>query len=391
DFKFDFTPLSGHTEYAKLTKYATEGVLCLLSDSTNAQVKKFTTSEKKIGDSIKAIFKQIKGRIIISTFASNVHRVQQIVEASVEQNRKVIVFGRSMAKVVNFSLKYNYITAPPGTFITAKEFPHLPPEKITILSTGSQGEPLAALSRIADGSHKQIKIIPGDTIVFSSSPIPGNQEYINRTINKLFKAGANVIVNSPLTDTHTSGHASETELKIMLSLTKPKHFMPIHGEYAMLKRHAQLAIATGVDPQNIHILDNGEVLTFAPNKVFTHYAVKAGAIYVDSNNEDVDNSIIRERKLMSDDGMLGIVFSTLNYKLMRLPNVVSRGFIYVRDSEALVTDIENKAKELYENYYSETKKFNPNQFYNLLLPTLADFIYEKTERKPMIVPIIMNV
>lgn len=391
DFKFDFTPLSGHTDYAKLTKYATEGVLCLLSDSTNAQVTKFATSEKKIGDSIKTIFNQIKGRIIISTFASNVHRVQQIVEASVQQNRKVIVFGRSMEKVVNFSQKLKYINAPAGTFITAKEFPHLPPEKITILSTGSQGEPLAALSRIADGSHKQIKIIPGDTIVFSSSPIPGNQEHINRTINKLYKAGANVIINSPLTDTHTSGHASETELKIMLSLTKPEHFMPIHGEYAMLKRHAQLAIDTGVNPKKIHILDNGEVLTFAPNKAFSHYAVKSGAIYIDSNSQDIDSSIVRERKLMSDDGMLAIVFSTSRNKLMRNPNIVSRGFIYVKDSEVLVADIEKKAKELYENYFTDNKKFITNQFNNYITLALADFIYEKTERKPMIVPIIMNV
>lgn len=391
DFKFDFTPLSGHTDYAKLTKFGTEGVLCLLSDSTNALVTKFATSEKKIGDSIKTIFSQIKGRIIISTFASNVHRVQQIIEASVEQNRKVIVFGRSMEKVVNFSQKLKYINAPANTFITAKEFPHLPPEKITILSTGSQGEPLAALSRIADGSHKQIKIIPGDTIVFSSSPIPGNQEHINRTINKLYKAGANVIINSPLTDTHTSGHASETELKIMLSLTKPEHFMPIHGEYAMLKRHAQLAVDTGVNPKKIHILDNGEVLTFAFNKVFTHYSVKAGAIYIDSNNEDVDNTIIRERKLMSDDGMLAIVFTTSHNKLLRNPTIVSRGFIYVKDSEALVADIEKKAKTLYEEYYNESKKFITSQFNTLMTQAIADFIYEKTERKPMIVPIIMNI
>ncbi len=391
DFKFDFTPLSGHTEYAKLTKFSEAGVLCLLADSTNALVTKFATSEKKIGESIKSIFAQIKGRIIISTFASNVHRVQQIVEASVLQGRKVIVFGRSMEKAVSFSQKLKYITAPAGTFITAKEFPHLPPEKITILSTGSQGEPLAALSRIADGSHKQIKIIPGDTIVFSSSPIPGNQEHINRTINKLYRAGANVIVNSPLTDTHTSGHASETELKIMLSLVKPEHFFPIHGEYAMLRRHGQLAVDTGVDPKKVHILDNGEVLTFAPgNKVFIKNSVKSGVIYIDENNFDVDNLVIKERKILSDDGMVAVVFPTQANKLIKTPTLISRGFIYMKDSEDLVDAIQNKAKVLYDEYYSQTKKFILTQLNNVITNALADFIYERTERKPMIVPIVMN-
>ena len=390
DFKFDFTPLVYHTEYAKITKFSEKGVLCLLADSTNAHVSKFSASEKKIGESIKSIFSQIKGRIIISTFASNVHRVQQIVEASVEQNRKVIVFGRSMEKTINVSQKLKYINAPAGTFINVKEFVHLPPEKVTILSTGSQGEPLAALSRIADGTHKHIKIIPGDTIVFSSSPIPGNQEAINRTINKLYRAGCNVIINSPLTDTHTSGHASETELKIMLALTRPEYFFPIHGEYSMLKKHAQLAIATGVDPSKCFVLDNGDVITFTKNKVFSSYSVKSGDVYIDTNNFDIDNSIIRERKILSDDGMVTVIFSTQNYKLNKMPNIVSRGFIYVKNSIDLVEEIQAKAKQTYENYYNKTKRFNQNHVVNIINNELTDYIYEKTEKKPMIVPIIMN-
>lgn len=390
DFKFDFTPLVYHTEYAKITKFSEKGVLCLLADSTNAHVSKFSASEKKIGESIKSIFSQIKGRIIISTFASNVHRVQQIVEASVEQNRKVIVFGRSMEKTINVSQKLKYINAPAGTFINVKEFVHLPPEKVTILSTGSQGEPLAALSRIADGTHKHIKIIPGDTIVFSSSPIPGNQEAVNRTINKLYRAGCNVIINSPLTDTHTSGHASETELKIMLALTRPEYFFPIHGEHSMLKKHAQLAITTGVDPNKCFVLDNGDVLTFTKNKVFSSHSVKSGDVYIDTNNFDIDSSIIRERKILSDDGMVAIVFSTQNYKLNKTPNIVSRGFIYVKNSVDLVEEIQAKAKQAYENYYHKTKRFNQNHMINIINNELTDFIYEKTEKKPMIVPIIMN-
>lgn len=390
DFKFDFTPLQYHTDYAKITKYSEEGVLCLLSDSTNANISKFSVSERKIGESIKNIFSQIKGRIIISTFASNVHRVQQIVEASVEQNRKVIVFGRSMEKTVNVSQKLKYITAPSGTFIGAKEFVHLPPERITILSTGSQGEPLAALSRIADGTHRQIKIIPGDTIVFSSSPIPGNQEAVNRTINKLYKAGCNVIINSPLTDTHTSGHASETELKIMLALAIPQHFIPVHGEYPMLKKHVELAVETGVDRKKCHILDIGEVISFSKNKISIDQAVKSGDVYIDTNNYDIDGSIIRERKILSDDGMVTIIFSTEHYQLKKTPNIVSRGFIYVKNSEGLIESIQTKAQEIYENYYKNSKKFYPNHAVSVISNDLSDFIYEKTEKRPMIVPVIMN-
>ncbi|MDD4000520.1 MAG: ribonuclease J, partial [Bacilli bacterium] len=333
---------------------------------------------------------QIKGLIIISTFASNVHRIRQIVEASIEHKRKIIVFGRSMEKNVNVSQKLNYIQAPSGTFITAKEFPHLPPNKITILSTGSQGEPLAALSKIADGTHRTIKIIPGDTIVFSSSPIPGNQEAINRTINKLYRAGCNVIVNSPLTDTHTSGHASEIELKIMLSLVKPECFLPIHGEYSMLKKHAEIAIATGVDPKKCFLLDKGQVLTFSKNKAAVTHRVHSGDVYIDSYNFDIDNNIIKERKILSDDGMLAVIFSSQKYKLNKNPTIVSRGFIYVKSSEDFINDISDKAKDVYNDYYKRTKRFHPNHIVNIITNELTEYIYERTEKKPMIVPIIMN-
>lgn len=391
DFKFDLTPIGHHTEFAKITKYSEYGIKCLLSDSTNANVKNFSASEKKIGESIKMIFSTIKGRVIISTFASNVHRVQQIVEASVEAGRKVIVFGRSMEKTINVGQQLNYIKAPSGTFINAKQFPHIPPEKITILSTGSQGEPLAALSRIAEGIHRTIKIIPGDTIVFSSSAIPGNQEGINRTINKLYKAGANVIVNSPLTDTHTSGHASETELKIMLSLTRPEYFVPIHGEYSMLKKHVELAIDSGVDPDKCFILENGQVLSINDKLAQSTCAVKSGNIYIDSSSSDVDSKIIWERKILSDDGMLSVIFSADNhYKQTRSSTIVSRGFIYMKKSEELANKIKNKADEIYNKYLSRTKHFNSTHFNNLLSNELSTFIYELTERKPMIIPIIMK-
>lgn len=390
DFKFDFTPIGKHTEYSKIAKYADEGIVCLLSDSTNANITKMSASEKKIGESIKSIFRQIKGRIIIATFASNVHRVQQIVEASIAHDRKIIVFGRSMEKTVNVSQKLNYLNAPAGTFINVKEFTHLPPEKVTILSTGSQGEPLAALSRIAEGTHKLIKIIEGDTIVFSSSPIPGNQEAVNRTINRLYRAGANVIINSPLTDTHTSGHASEVELKMMLSLTRPKYFVPVHGEYSMLKKHSQIAIATGVKKENCFIMDNGDVLEITKAGAKITSKVTSGDVYIDNNSTELNNQIIRERKILADDGMVSLIFSAKNNKLSRLPNVISRGFIYVKKSTEFINQIQTKAASIYEEYYKTTKRFNQNQISTLVNNEISDFIYQQTEKKPMIVPIFMN-
>lgn len=390
DFKIDLTPLSNQTDFEKITEFAKQGVLCLLSDSTNANVKNFTSSEKRIGENIRSIFSTIKGRIIIATFASNVYRVQQIVEASVANNRKVIFFGRSMEKCINVAQKLNYIKAPSNTFINSKEFDYISPEHLTILSTGSQGEPLAALSRIADGSHKKIKIIPGDTIVFSSSAIPGNQESINRTINKLYKAGANVIVNSPLTDTHTSGHASEKELQMMIVLAKPKYFMPIHGEFSMQKRHAELATEAGVAKDNCFILSNGEVLTITAKKAFVNYSVPFGNTYVDSNNIEIDGNIIKERKLMADDGIVSLIFK-VNNDLSLIGNVsfFSRGFVYMKESEKLIANIRKKAASLYTNYLKRNPKATKAQLHNFIAYEMGNFIFQLTERKPIILPSIL--
>lgn len=391
DFKFDFSPLTYHTEYSKITKFADAGVKLLLSDSTNATVNKFTTSERKIGKSIRAIFETIKGRVIISTFASNVHRIQQIVEASVDAGRKVIVFGRSMEKNINVGQQLEYIKAPEGTFINANEFPHLPPNKITILSTGSQGEPLAALSRIANGTHRTIKIIPGDTIVFSSNAIPGNQESINQNINKLYRLGAEIIVNSPLTDTHTSGHASQTELQIMLSLVKPEYFVPIHGNYSMMKIHSKLAIDTGVDPEKIFILNTGDVLSIDEKNVSVNCRVKSGNIYIDSKKNIVDKDIIDERKALSDDGMLSLILSfDNNYNLNNEIAIVSRGFIYMKEAEKLLNSVKEKAMKTYSDYKEKNKVFNEANFKNILNNHISNFIYDLTERRPIIIPIIMK-
>lgn len=390
DFKFDFTPIAEHTDYAKITEYSQKGIILLLSDSTNAGVSNFAPSERKISQNINTIFSNIKGRVLISTFASNVYRVQQIVEASVRAGRKVIVFGRSMEKTINVGQQLKYIKAPQGTFINVSEFPHLPPEKITILSTGSQGEPLAALSRIADGNHKHIKIIPGDTIVFSSSAIPGNQASINRTINKLYKSGANVIINSPLTDTHTSGHASDSELQLMLCLTKPKYFMPIHGEYAMQKRHVDLAIQTGIKKENCFILNNGDVLVINKNGIQKKDKVQSGNIFIDSNNTLVDSNIIKERKLLSEDGMVSCVFVIKHNKLINNPQIISRGFIYMKNSEQLINTIQKKAIEAFKEFANNHKKFNSAVLKKYISNELSSLIFDLTERKPIIIPIIME-
>ena len=390
DFKFDFTPIAEHTEYAKITKFSEQGIVLLLSDSTNAGVSNFAPSERKVSQNINTIFSKIKGRVIISTFASNVYRVQQIVEASVRAGRKMIVFGRSMEKTINVGQQLKYIKAPQGTFINVSEFPHLPPEKITILSTGSQGEPLAALSRIAEGTHKHIKIMPGDTIVFSSSAIPGNQASINRTINKLYKAGANVIINSPLTDTHTSGHASDSELQLMLCLTKPKYFMPIHGEYAMLKKHVDLAVQTGVKKDNCFILNNGEVLLINNKGIKKGQKVQSGNVFIDSNNTLIDSSIIRERRALSEEGMVSCLFVLRHNKLISNPQIISRGFIYMKNSEQLINQIQQKAIDSFKSYSNTHKNFNSTVLQKHISTELSTLIYELTERKPIIIPIIMD-
>ncbi len=393
DFKFDFTPVANPTEYDKLSNYGKEGVLCLLSDSTNALVSNFSVSERKVRASIDSIFSKITGRIIIATFASNVYRVKQIIEASITQKRKVIFYGRSMEKTIRIAIKKGYIDAPDSTFINSNELQYISDDHITIITTGSQGEPLAALSRIADGTHNQIKIHKGDTIIFSSSVIPGNQESINRTINKLYKQGADVITNSPLGDTHTSGHASETELLIMLSLTKPKYFMPIHGEYSMQKRHIELAIQAGVEKDNCFLLENGKVLCFNENKAFALYNVISNDIAVDENDNIIDSHLLRERRQLTDEGLLTIIYTTNKFgDLLQAPNIITRGFIYVKNSDLIMKAFKQKADELYRTY--PIKPFMSQkdiiQRNNYIIEQMTSFVSYKTQRKPVIVPIFMT-
>lgn len=391
DFKFDFTPIGPGAEFDKLANLGQEGVLALFADSTNATVDGFTKSEKVVDKSIKDLFKHIDSRIIVATFASNMYRVQQIIEASELNNRKVCVFGRSMEKTIEVGVKIGYIHCKKETLITADDLKGLPINEVTLLVTGSQGEPLAALSRIANGSHKLIKLIPGDTIIFSSSPIPGNQEGVNKTINQLFKNGANVIVNSPINDTHASGHASQGDLRLMQSLLHPKYFIPVHGEYRMQKVHTELAIECGCDPKNTFVLENGDVLALTDKTARISGHVQAGDVYIDGTRiGDLDNAILKERRILSEDGLFSIILTMTSSTLEIIvePQVVSRGFIYMKDSEELTKSFVDSAKSFVDNLVKGGEK-NIEKIKSSLSEYLSDLIKERTDRKPIVEPIVM--
>ena len=393
DFKIDLTPVGPGAEYEKLAVLGTQDVLCVLADSTNALRDGFSESERKIGASIKELFSRVEERIIVATFASNMFRVQQIVQACIDCNRKIAIFGRSMEKTIEIGQEIGYIKAPKGTIIDSSEINNYQASELCFLCTGSQGEPLAALSRVANGTHKSIKLIPGDTIIFSSSPIPGNQEGVNRTINQLFKRGANVITHSPLTDTHTTGHAAQGELKLMLTLLKPKYFIPIHGEYRMQRVHADLAIETGVKPENTFILENGDVVAINEHSARIAGHVQAGDVYIDGIGVgDISSSILKERKLLSEDGMFALVITidTNNKTLPIEPQVVSRGFIYMKDSEELTKFFVETAKTYLNEAMKDIKLINLNMLKSGLAEHLSRVIYMKTDRKPIVIPIFMD-
>ncbi len=391
DFKFDFTPTGKDADYAKMARLGHEGVLCLLSDSTGAEVDAFTKSESTVSENLKDIFANIEGRAVVATFASNIHRVQQIIEASIATNRKVAVFGRSMERTVEVGQSLGYIKAPHGTFVGGRALRHFAPHEITILSTGSQGEPFAALSRIAAGTHRQIKIQPGDTVIFSSSPIPGNQAGINKTINQLFKRDANVITHSPLTDTHTSGHGGNEELKLMLKLMKPKFFMPIHGEHRMLKIHAKTAERTGVKKDHNFVMDNGDVLALTQHKARIAGKIKADSVYIDGKGiGDIGQVVLKDRKILSEEGLLSAIV-TIDEKTKTLIGntvIISRGFVYMKEHTALTEAISNKVDAHIQKILDKFDNINVGIIKRDLIRLLNDFIVSKTERNPMILPVV---
>ena len=393
DFKIDFTPVGPNAEYEKLTKLGNEGLLLLLADSTNAMTEGFSSSEKSVGESIKDLFSHIKDRIIVATFSSNIYRIQQVIEASIINKRKVAVFGRSMEKTIEVGIQTGYIKASKNNFIAPQDINNYRKNEVTILCTGSQGEPMAALSRVANGSHKYIKLIPGDTVIFSSSPIPGNAEGVNKTINALFKCGANVIDNSPINGTHTSGHANQGELKLLHSLVRPKYFMPIHGEYRMLKTHAKIAGEIGCPIENTFIMSNGDVLKINRKGAVVEGKVKSGEVYIEGTRiGDYSSEVIRERKLLSNDGLFTIIFTidTKNKSIPVEPQVVSRGFIYMKDSGELTKRLVTEAKNFLLNELKNMKQINLLVLQKSVTEYMTKFIVEETDRKPMVVPVFMQ-
>ncbi|WJG69857.1 ribonuclease J [Spiroplasma ixodetis] len=395
DYKFDWTPLGHKADIDKMAQMGQKGVTLFLADSTNSEVPGYTMTEMLVVKRISEIFAKAKGRILISTFASNVHRLQQIIEVATKHNRKVVVVGRSLERIVNVIRQMRHLKVRDSLFIKAEEAKKYDNNQIVIICTGSQGEPMAALSRIANREHRQIKIIPGDTVIFSSSAIPGNHADVERVVNKLTRLSAIVEENSPLNWLHTSGHASQEEQKLMLNLIKPSYFMPMHGDYRMLKVHKETAVSIGIPEENIFICANGDPIIMDNGKCsLSDKRIAADPIYVDGGKDMsgvTTAAVIRDRQILSKDGLIAIVVSidSQNNKLLAPPTFISRGSFYVRDAAPLVSEaISLLTKAINEVLKSEKPTFATIK--NAIKSTLAPYIFKKKRRNPLIIPVILN-
>ncbi|WP_295514790.1 ribonuclease J [Streptococcus sp. UBA632] len=391
DFKFDFTPVGEPADLHRMAALGEEGVLCLLSDSTNAEIPTFTNSEKVVGQSIMKIIEGIHGRIIFASFASNIFRLQQAAEAAVKTGRKIVVFGRSMEKAIINGIDLGYIEVPKGTFIDPSELNKYHASEILIMCTGSQGESMAALARIANGTHRQVTLQPGDTVIFSSSPIPGNTTSVNKLINTIQEAGVEVI-HGKVNNIHTSGHGGQQEQKLMLRLMKPKYFMPVHGEYRMQKIHAGLAMDVGIPKENIFVMENGDVLALTAHSARRAGHFNAQDIYVDGNGiGDIGAAVLRDRHDLSEYGVV-LAVATVDFDSQMIlagPDILSRGFIYMRESGELIRESQrvlfNAIRIALKNKDASIQSVN-----GAIVNALRPFLYEKTEREPIIIPMILT-
>lgn len=394
DFKFDLTPIGPMSDIHKMARLGEQGVKLLLSDSTNALSEGFSKSESCVDETIASIFtKYTANRIILATFASNIYRIKHIVETCREHGRKIVTFGRSMESAKEIALKNNLITDK-TIFIEPNEAKNLKKNEICILCTGSQGEPLAALSRIANGTHKQITLLPDDIVVFSSNPIPGNGASVNRVINKLYLKGVKVVTNTELSNIHTSGHAKQEELRLMLRLIKPEYFLPVHGEYKMLKEHKNLAISCDIKEENVFILKNGESLDITSDGISKGKNYQAGDVYVDGSRiGSVGSVVLKDRKLMSKDGILVAILNLdINKReLLIHPNVTTRGFILVNENADLILSISRKIESIVKKYFQANNKYNYIDLKNQIILELNPYIVELTGRRPIILPVIMEI
>lgn len=395
DYKFDFTPVGKPADLHRMARIGEDGVLVLLGDSTNAEIPTFTKSEKIVGQSIKNIIQSVEGRVIFATFASNVSRLQQVVEVAKETDRKIAVFGRSMEAAIKTGRELGYIeTDGVDLFVDSRELHTVDSKKLIILCTGSQGEPMAALSRIANGTHRQISIQPDDTVIFSSSPIPGNTISVNKVINRLTELGANVI-HGKINNIHTSGHGGQQEQLLMLRLMKPKYFMPVHGEFRMQSIQAELAQETGIPKENCFIMANGDMLAVTQDSARIAGNFQAQDVYVDGSGiGDIGSIVLRDRRTLSEDGLL-IVTATINYTTRTLvsgPDIMSRGFIYMRESIGLINEIQGQLKSAINRRLSESNtNITEKNIRDIIFDTIYPLIHEKTERKPMILPILLDI
>lgn len=393
DFKIDHTPVSGDIlDIHKFSELGDKGVLCLMSDSTNVERTGFTMSESRVGQMFDETFRNARERIILATFASNVHRIQQAITAAYKTNRKVAIVGRSMVNVATISAELGYLDIPEGMLVDVDEIVNLPGNQVCILTTGSQGEPMSSLTRIAMKDHRRVEIQPGDTVIISASPIPGNEKSISKNIDQLFKQGANVIYES-LSGMHVSGHASQEELKLMLNMVRPQYFIPVHGEYRMLIKHAQLAEQLGIARENIFVAENGSVIEFTRTSASMAGKVTSGKVLIDGLGVgDVGNIVLRDRKQLSQDGILIVVMtlSRTTGMIVAGPDVVTRGFVYVRESETMLEEAKEKIRQTMARC-RESRTTEWAIIKNQVRDALSKHFYEKTRRRPMILPIIQEV